>query len=73
MGFSDEEKRGMKERIKKNFFSSFIWCSYRRNFEKELLSDSISQRFLKAISNDSLKLDEKYSGDMNWGCTLRVG
>lgn len=43
----EEDIQCMKNIIKRNYFNSLIWCTYRKNLETPLLSDSRSQKFLQ--------------------------
>jgi hypothetical protein len=66
------EKKELKLKIKKQFFYSLIWSTYRRNFEQGLLSDMWSQKYLSQYLKNT-NADKALTTDMNWGCTLRVG
>ena len=70
--YSKTEKKYLKTRIKKQYFHSLIWSTYRRNFVQGLLSDQWSKKYL-SLHLRAKETPGKITTDMNWGCTLRVG
>lgn len=76
----------MAKVIKEKYFRSLIWCTYRKNMKKALLSDQYARRYVQTLfspeanemSLTARRMQTKvestqYTDDMGWGCTIRVG